>query len=123
MCCCGVPSGTLSHDTVAMPDLHDDHPLTVLYEVPEWVHEVMSGTGYDLVPCSWANAMYEWHDPESETPFHTVEMYFFCGGEQVRLLATIYGQQYENAFCRDNSTDLLQVKIATLRQRLRARHA
>jgi hypothetical protein len=107
-----------------MPDLHDDHPLTVLEKVPEWVHDAMTDIGYDLMPCSWANALYEWHSSSLEgTPPHTVEMFFFDGGRQVRLLATVEGGAYENAFCKDDDTDLLQGKIATLRQRLRARHA
>jgi len=84
----------------------------------------MTDMGYTLMPCSWANALYEWHDAALEaTPQHTVEMFFFTKGTQVRLLATIEGDSYENAFCKELDTDLLHSKIATLRQRLRAKHA
>lgn len=84
----------------------------------------MTGMGYDLMPCSWANALYEWHDSSlTETPPHHVEMFFFEGGEQVRLLATVSGDVYENEFCAEQDADILQGKIATLRQRLRNRHA
>lgn len=80
----------------------------------------MTDMGYNLVPCSWANALYEWHDANLEnTPEHAVEMFFFNGGEQVRLLATVMGDTYENAFCKEQDSDLLHSKIATLRQRFR----
>jgi hypothetical protein len=95
------------------------HPLEALEQVPEWIDDAMSEMGYSLVPCSWANAMYEWHDAETGTPPHTVEMFFFNGGKQVRLLATVIGDTYENAFCSDQDSDLLHSQIAMLRQRLR----
>lgn len=102
----------------------DDHPLTVCQKVPEWVHDAMTDMGYDLMPCSWANALYEWHDRSlKETPPHTVEMFFFEDGSQVRLLGTVSGHTYKNAFCRVDDTDLLQGKIATLRQRLQEHYA
>lgn len=96
-----------------------DHPLETLKEVPDWIHSAMQEMGYSLMPCSWANAMYEWHGSEVDTPPHTVEMFFFIDGKQVRLLATVMGDTYENAFCRKQDTDLLHSKIAMLRQRLR----
>ena len=107
-----------------MSDDRHEHPLTVCEKVPQWVHDSMTDMGYDLMPCSWANALYEWHDASMErTPPHHVEMFFFSGGTQVRMLATVEGGMYQNAFCGEKSTDLLHSKIATLRQRLRTRHA
>jgi len=100
-----------------------DHPLTVCEKVPEWVHDVMIDMDYHLMPCSWANALYEWYDHSADTPDHHVEMFFFKDGEQVRLLITQAGDTYLNGFCKKQDTDLLEAKIATLRQRLRSRHA
>jgi hypothetical protein len=106
-----------------MPDDTHDHPLTVCEKVPQWVHDPMTEMGYQLIPCSWANALYEWHvSTVEETPIHTIEMFFFNEGQQVRLLASVKGDTYENAFCREADTDLLHSKVATLRQRLRAAH-
>ena len=97
----------------------NDHPLETLDKVPTWIHDAMCEMGYTLMDCTWANVMYEWYGSASKTPPHTVEMFFFSGGNEVRLLATVMGDTYENAFCRNQDTDLLCSKIAMLRQRLR----
>jgi len=84
----------------------------------------MTDMGYQLIPCSWANALYEWHvSTVEETPIHTIEMFFFSDGQQVRLLATVEGERYYNTFCKKQDPDILHAKITTLRQRLRARRA